>query len=358
MKCINENRMSGTCFKPLSLAGIFILFIVVACLPAVSDAGEIILKNGDKLTGKVGAIVDSKVDFTSDILGALKIDLAQIQTFTTDEAVKIVLQDGTVVNQKITGSPDGALVLSGGQIIKDQQIKISDITAVNPPLKQPPKWKGSVSIGWTSVHGNTVSESLQASVSATKRTEKDRTTAGLDYGKSKQENPDTGEETTTEDWWRARAKYDYFITDKLFSFVEGRYETDKIAELDRRTIGAGGLGYQWIEEDNMNFSTELGLAYVSEKFEDGTGNHETSAQAGYHFDVDITDKIEFINDLTYYPSFGQFSDYYLTTTAELRAALTDNMFASFKTIFDYDTSPARGQGSTDVKYILGVGWSF
>ena len=90
MKCVNETRTSSTCCKQLSLFAVIILTSLIICLPDVANAGEIILKNGDKLTGKVGAIVGSKVDFTSDILGPLQIDLAQIQTFTTDEAVKIV----------------------------------------------------------------------------------------------------------------------------------------------------------------------------------------------------------------------------------------------------------------------------
>ncbi|MHC5073569.1 MAG: DUF481 domain-containing protein [Planctomycetota bacterium] len=54
----------------------------------------------------------------------------------------------------------------------------------------------------------------------------------------------------------------------------------------------------------------------------------------------------------------QFSDYYLTSTAELRADLIENFFTSLKVIFDYDATPATGSGHTDVKYIWGVGWSF
>jgi len=35
-----------------------------------------------------------------------------------------------------------------------------------------------------------------------------------------------------------------------------------------------------------------------------------------------------------------------------------NMFANFKVIFNYDTTPAIGQGSTDVKYLFGIGLTF
>ena len=68
--------------------------------------------------------------------------------------------------------------------------------------------------------------------------------------------------------------------------------------------------------------------------------------------------MEFLNDATYYPNMKESSDYYLTSTAELRAHFTKQMFGNFKVIFNFDKTPAPGQGDTDVKYILGVGLSF
>ncbi|MBN1818322.1 MAG: DUF481 domain-containing protein [Sedimentisphaerales bacterium] len=323
------------------------------------QADEVLLNNGDRLTGTVETILDGKMSFKSDLIGPVSIAMKDIRTFTTQAPAKLVLADGTILQQSVAAAQADKVTLAGSELIQAQEIALADIQALNPPEKAPPQWEGSVTMGLTSVHGNTKSESIQAGASASRRTEKDRTTLGADYGRSKQEDPDTGQDETTEDWWKTRAKYDYFFTEKLYGFLEGRYETDKIAQLDRRLIGAAGGGYQWIEQPDINFSTELGIAYLTERFKNDTGNNnETSLHAAYHFDTKLTDTIKFINDLTYYPSFGQFSDYYLTTTAEIRASLTENMFANFRTIFDYDSTPATGQGSTDIKYILGVGWNF
>ena len=107
----------------------------------------------------------------------------------------------------------------------------------------------------------------------------------------------------------------------------------------------------------MHFSTELGLAYVNEKYKTAS-NDGLSAQLGYHFDKKLTDKIIFINDLTYYPALKKVSDYYLTTTAEIRAKFTNSFFANFKTIFNFDSTPAEGTHKTDVKYFLGLGYTF
>ena len=123
-------------------------------------------------------------------------------------------------------------------------------------------------------------------------------------------------------------------------------------------VGSGG-GYQWIESEKMNFSTEAGLASLYEKYENQTdSSSELSAQFGYNLDKKLAKGLKFIHDLTYYPSTEKFSDYYLTSTGEIRAHFTENMFLNFKVILNYDTTPAIDAGTTDTKYMLGLGYSF
>ena len=109
----------------------------------------------------------------------------------------------------------------------------------------------------------------------------------------------------------------------------------------------------------MNLSTEAGLAQVYQEYNDDTKtNKNLSAQAGYHFDKKLNHKFKLIHDLNYFPSTEDFSDYYLTASGEVRATLTDSIFANLKIIFDYDSTPAEDAGSTDIKYMLGIGCEF
>ena len=101
------------------------------------------------------------------------------------------------------------------------------------------------------------------------------------------------------------------------------------------------------------------MASLYERYENQTDStSELSIQLGYNFDKKLAKNLKFIHDLTYYPSLDKFSDYYLTTTGELRAHFTERMFANFKVIRNYDATPAIGAGSTDTKYMLGLGYSF
>jgi putative salt-induced outer membrane protein YdiY len=334
------------------------LFCIVFFANAV-NADEIVFTNGDRLTGKINHAVDGKMVFTSDLAGKVTVEMTKIKTFSTDEAVTVHLNDGNVLTQKIVGSTAGKFAIEDTETVKAQDFDVAAISSINPPPKPVPKWTGNVSAAVTSTHGNTKTELISASANLRKRTEKDRTTISADYARGEQEDPDTGETKKTEDWWRTKGKYDYFFSKKFYGYLDGRYETDKIAALDRRVIVGGGGGYQWIESENMNFSIEGGLASLYEKYENQTDStSELSAQVGYNFDKTLVKNLKFIHDLTYYPSLDRFSDYYLTTTGELRAHFTERMFANFKAILNYDATPAIGAGSTDTKYILGLGYSF
>ncbi|HUU17398.1 MAG TPA: DUF481 domain-containing protein [Sedimentisphaerales bacterium] len=322
-------------------------------------ADEIIFTNGDRLTGKIAHLVEGKMLFKSDAIGDVTIDISKIKTFSTDDPIAVHLRDDNVLLQKIVSSDPGKFAIEGAGTVKAQEFDLTAISSINPPPKPEPKWTGNISAGLTSTHGNTTTDNISASVNLSKRTEKDRTKLSADYAKAQQKDPDTGEKNTTEDWWRSKAKYDYFFTKKLYGYLDGRYEKDAIAELDRRVIVGSGGGYQWIESEDMNFSTEAGFATLYEKFDNQTdSNSEISFQAGYNFDKRLMKNVKFIHELTYYPSIEQFSDYFLTSTAEVRANFTETMFTNFKVIFDYDATPAIDTGATDVKYIWGIGYNF
>ena len=338
---------------------IYLSIIIVLAFTGSAFSDMVFFKNGDRLSGKVKQLTDSKLILESDYAGEITFNLSDVQTLSTEQPVTLNLGDGTVLKQRLLSAEPGQVLIEGTKTIRQQSIELQNISAINPPPKEVPKWHGSVSAGIAATRGNTDTDRYSFSAEVKKRSENDRITITGDYVRSKDKDQTTGEKEVTENWWRTKGKYDYFITEKWYAFVDGRYEKDSIADLDRRVIIGGGAGYQWIETDDLSFATEGGLASRYEKFEDQTDSQtELSAQLGYNLSAKIRENIRFLHDLTYYPSLEQFSDYYLTSNAELRADLIDNLFTSFKVIFNYDATPAAGSDQTDVKYIWGLGWNF
>lgn len=330
---------------------------MVLSVSAAVPAGQVVLKNGDRLTGTIVIMTDGTLKIETELAGTVEIAMENVQTLSSEQPLQLHLNDGSVTTQAVQKDSDGSVKLAGSDVIASQTVALANITAINPPAPEAPRWKGDLAAGVTYTSGNTSNESYAFSANLSKRTENNRTTLKANAAKKKEDAGD--EKVTTEDWLKFSGKYDYFFSKKAYVFGEGRYETDKIADLDRRIILGGGLGYQWIEKEKQNFSTEVGVASVYEKYSAADDSDtKFSLQAGYHYDQQFNETFSFIHDLSYYPSTERFSDYLVSSSAELRAKINSHLFTSFKVLFDYDATPAEGKGSTDTKYIFGVGLNF
>jgi hypothetical protein len=65
------------------------------------------------------------------------------------------------------------------------------------------------------------------------------------------------------------------------------------------------------------------------------------------------------HNLEWLPAFdGPFDDYNLNLDAGIRTTIYQGLFAEFKLELRYDSTPARGAEKEDLRYLLGVGWTF
>jgi putative salt-induced outer membrane protein YdiY len=336
------------------------VLVLVVILSSSAFAGVVHLSNGDRLSGKIVKMADGKLVIESELAGTIEIPVENIKTLESVDVLEMHFNNGTILKQPVgISSSSGRIKTVAGAYVDSQEIAIADLELINPPIPEAPRWKGDLSAGATYTSGNTNNESLALSASLSKETEQDRTTFGADLYSKDVEVQGSSDKITTEDWWKLRGKYDYFYSEKTYVFGEGRYEQDKIALLDRRVIVGGGLGYKWLKSEPENFSLEIGLTNIYEDYDDGTkGESKFSALTGYHYDLKFNKVFSFVHETSYYPSAEDFSDYYLTTSAELRTKISSNLFTNAKVLYDYDSTPAVDRKNTDLKLIFGVGVNF
>ena len=108
--------------------------VAAAAGPAAGDTVK--LKNGDSLTGKVVSVLDGKVTLKTDAAGEVKIDLAQVDTLATDEAVVIDLANGTHFSGKAVAASGGAFIVETDGM-GTQTVSFTALAAVNKPEKPP-----------------------------------------------------------------------------------------------------------------------------------------------------------------------------------------------------------------------------
>jgi putative salt-induced outer membrane protein YdiY len=318
---------------------------------AAARADEVQLRNGDKLTGTITEIAGGKLTIKTDLAGEVVVDTKDVTTFSTDDPVKLKLKSGERLDARVAPAATTQAVA----IEPKGDVAIDDVKQLQTGLRQ---WKGSIVAGAIISRGNSESDSFNLSANAVRRSEDDRLTLDGAYYLGRQEDPVTGDKFTSVDNWFAQGKYDYFATDQLYYYGVLRIERDRIAGLDLRVMPGVGVGYQWVESPDFNFSTEAGISYVYEDYETGGSDEHLAARLAYHVDKRINEKVTAFHNLEYLPSLERLDDYNILADAGLRATLTEKMFGEAKVEWRYDATPAPGAENNDLRFILGVGWMF
>jgi putative salt-induced outer membrane protein YdiY len=328
-------------------------------LPATSTlrADEILFNNGDRLTGTVVSAEGGKLTVKTAVAGEVKVDLKDVKTFSSDQPVELQLSDGSTVKDRVApATQPGTVRTAGSGAVQAQPVALSDVKKINP---KPVQWTGSVLAGGMLTRGNTDTDNFNLSANAVRRAEDDRTTLGAGYLFGRQRPADGGTKETTTDNWFAQGKYDYFFAPKWYAYANARVEHDTIANLELRFTPGVGVGYQWVESSDFNFSTEGGITYVYEKYEDdAASDNHFAARFAYHVDKRVNERVTLFHNLEYLPSIEDLNDFNLNADAGMRVSLTERMFSELKAEWRRDQTPAPDRQKDDFRYILSLGWGF
>lgn len=333
-----------------------LVLLPVTLLADPGGADEVLFLNGDRLTGKIVTAAGGKLTIKTDAAGEVTVDLAKVKTFSTDEAVQVGVGEKTLVNSRVTAGPERQVQTEPTPGAAPQPLPIADIRVINP---FPPTWKGSLALNGLLTTGNSETEQLGFNAELSKRWENDRLTLGAQYSYGKQGDPNTNDDITTIDYGMALAKYDHFLTKKLYLYGSLKLERDGVAELDIRVNPSAGVGYQWFEGPTFNLSTEAGPSWVYEEFSTTGSRTFFGPRLAYAVDWTPIHRLKLFHKLEYLPSFEDLAgDYLLSTDAGARLTVWKELFAELRYEFRYDSTPAPGRKDTDSRYILGVGWAF
>lgn len=326
----------------------FVLALMVFAVAGAS-ADKVIFNNGDVLSGTIEKLDDGQLLINTEMLGKITVGMDNVQSFHKGTSGEDQQPKGKVEPPK----PEKKVLQT-----KPEPKPQKEIAPPDKPDENKPVWSGELTGGYTSKTGNTRSTDMSIDMKLKRHTLIHDLVITGEHDWSQKIDNDTDEKTTTEESWMLKAKDQFKLTNGFYGYLEGSYERDRIANLDRRVMEGFGVGEKWIDNPKTHFQTDIGLANIDEKYMDGTSNNSLSGQMGYAFDHKINGSLSFVHDLTFYPSFEEHSDYYLKSNAELRFHVTKRLFTNFKVVYDYDNKPADDSKTTDVKYIFGVGYKF
>lgn len=339
----------------LSLTGKVVSTVLGLVVTAGWSRGdEVILSNGDKLTGKVGLISGDVMKFSSPSLGDININLEKIKSYSTDAPATLRMKDGRFVNGTIKEADAKQIATTDGK-----SIAMADVQRINPP---PAGWTGAVAVNGAINRGNTYNESLGVNAAAVLRrdTPQNDDRLSLDGSYNFVRTGRGAAATDTSDNAGASVSYNDFFSDKFYGYANAGYFHDRIASLNYRLTPGIGAGYQWFEQKDFNLSTEGGISYLYQDFQNAPVTQDAALRLAYHVDKTINDKLSLFHNVEYLVPFklSETNRYVLTADAGMRAYFTKSFFTEFKVVYHRNDHPPAGSLKDDLAYLLGVGWKF
>lgn len=334
------------------LAGLVFVFAVNS-----AAADEIMLKNGDKITGKIESAAGGKLTITPafDASTQITVPLAQVATFSSDQPLTLVLDDGTVIKQSVAQAQTGQVTTVANGPIVPQPVAVGAISKINPP---PVAWTGSVTANGLFTQTTARNIGFGISTDDVRRSDTDRITFDAAYQYAEQKA--SGVTSTTANNWFLQGEYDDFFSPQFFGYASGRVEQDHVNFLRLRLLPSAGVGYQWVEEPDFNFETKGGLAWQYEDYSTLSSSRDSvSLGLSYHLDRTVLDgKVKLFNDVALYPSLQELKDFLALVDGGARFALTKTMYSQISVNMNYDNNPAPGARQTTTQFLFGLGLTY
>lgn len=332
---------------------------VLASLIVFADKVNLI--SGSSLSGKAGVVQGDKIVFVSDDLGEIKIPVENIASLESDNEHVIEYKDGTKTEKKVTVEEGAFVVVSGDKL---EPLDMANVKAIDPVMPPPEKWHGSVNVSATANRGNSVGEAASVIADLNRRWEHDRLTAGAQFNYA-QSGDSKETKQKTEQRFEIYAQEDHFWSKCFYSYVNGKYEFDKIMDLDYRVRVGTGLGYQWFEKSPvangaLSFNQELGATFVTEKYDDGFDDDFITFRYAHHLIWDPSiENLQFTHNFEYLPDVSEWAEnYIIDADVGFTYAFLPNWQFMGRIEWDYKSQVAEGTKHSDLRYLFGLGYKW
>ena len=368
----------------------FFLAFILGLAGSQLFADQVVLKNGDKLTGtivesdgktltlkseSVGQVQDSK------FVGEVKIQWDAIQSITSSQPLYVTSKDGQVLTGNVTTS-DGKFdvqTANSGEVAvakavvasvrsKDQQSAYEqEIYKLQHP-KLSDFWSGVVNTGLAIARGNTETLTYNLSVKAARTTEKDKLSLyGLAlYSNNNCSAPSAGctstsatsKTITTANLIGGGGRLDINIGAKWFAFGQLDLLHNPFQQLDLRVAPAGGLGLHAIKSDTTTFDLSLGGGLNQEYFESSPNQTSGELLLGELLMHKFSKAVTFNEGLQFFPNLTDTGEYRYNFTLGLTTQLT--RILSWQVTFAniYLSNPPPGTKTSDGILTTGLSITF
>jgi len=221
----------------------------------------------------------------------------------------------------------------------------SDCTLI--PAKDKTLWDIGLALGFNYASGNTDTTLLNIDLEGDREIDSNiyRFAANVQNGER--------EGDKTNDSAKVEGSYKYLLDERYYVGIGSWVLYDDIASIRYRVPVNPFLGYFWLKDAEMKFSTEAGPSYVFEKVGDETDNY-LSPRVAERFEWALSKTSKFFQSAEVLFSIDDSQNVLINADAGVEAALTTTLALVLTVSNQFDNVPAEGKKPNDLSIITAL----
>jgi small nuclear ribonucleoprotein (snRNP)-like protein/putative salt-induced outer membrane protein YdiY len=340
---------------------LFCLMVSAGLLLSAAWADEVVMKNGDRVTGTIVKQDGKTITVKTDSFGVVTAPWDKVASIKSDQPVYVVLKDGKTLLGTVAPSEgkveiatkDAKVDVSPGDVanIRDADEQKAYERLLSPGLLD--LWAGGGSVGFAGTAGNAKTSTFTTAFGVARVTNTDK--ISLDFNLIKASALINGQNAGTAKAVRGGIGYDRNVGPRLFVNVFNDYEYDKFQNLDLRFVIGGGFGLHAIKNKRSVLNVLGGADYNHSSFSTPLIRNAAEAFWGDEYAL----KLSGASSLT--QSFRMFNN--LSDTGAYRVNFDIGVATKIKKWLSWNlalsdhylSNPVPGRKPTDWLYTTGLG---
>jgi len=342
---------------------LFLCYIAALCCNSYAD--QVVLHNGDRLSGTIVKSDEKELVIKTDYAGQVTVKWEAVQDLASSAPLHLEMKNGRrLVGEVVANNGSWQVRQRNGEtvpvakadvsLIRNQSEQASYEQSQNPGLLQ--NWEGGANLGFALTRGNSQSKNLSLGFTADRKTLRDMVAL---YANSVYATNDLAGAvpSTTANAILGGARYDRDLDHRLFAFGSADFATDDLQGLDLRSVLGGGLGLHLINTPATTLDLRSGLNYTRETYTAFTRNFPAAILA-----EELTHKLGastlLSQKLGFFPDLTSLGDY--RGTFDFGTVTKISKWLGWQNSFSdvYVTNPPLGKKKNDLILTTGLNISF
>lgn len=354
----------------------YLLTLLMAATSLPGFADQVVLKNGDRLTGTIVKSDGKELVVKTEFAGDVTIQYPAIQDIKSDQQLHLEAKDGQKAVGPVTTS-DGkievatktagtvAVPAENVVVIRNDAEQLAFEKSMHPGLLE--GWNGGLNVGFGLTAGNSATKNLGLSFKAVRTGHRDKL---LIYNNIVYATNDAvgASPSTTADVKQGGVRYDRDLTSRLFAFVNTDFMSDGLQGLNIRGVFGGGLGYHLIKSEATTLDILGGANYTHENYTSsfpppstqtfGVTHNFAAAQIGDEFMHKLGKSTVITQNLYFFPNLSDTGEY--RTNFNFGTVTKMNSWLGWQNSFGdiFVTNPPTGKRQNDLFFTTGLNFSF